>query len=52
MRWVAKAADAGDWLPDDTPVRSLCRPNMCTRCGMIGADVRSDWGPHVNNGHV
>jgi hypothetical protein len=21
---------------------------VCTRCGMIGADVRPDWGPHVN----
>ena len=28
-----------DWLPDETPVRSLCRRMVCTRCGMIGADV-------------
>jgi len=33
-----------DWLPDETPVRSLCRRMMCTKCGMIGADVRPDWG--------
>jgi hypothetical protein len=23
-----------------------------TRCGMIGADVRPDWGPHVNKRRV
>jgi hypothetical protein len=37
-----------DWLSDATPVRSLCRRMVCTRCGMIGADVRPDWAPHVN----
>jgi hypothetical protein len=37
-----------DWLPDETSVRSLCARMVCTRCGMIGADVRPDWGPHVN----
>jgi hypothetical protein len=37
-----------DWLPDETLVRSLCRRMVCTRCGMIGADVRPDWSPHVN----
>ena len=31
-----------DWLADETPVRSLCRRMVCTKCGMIGA------GPHVN----
>jgi hypothetical protein len=41
-----------DWLPDVTPVRSLCRRMVCTQCGMIGADVRPDWGPHVNKRHV
>jgi hypothetical protein len=25
-----------DWLPDETPVRSLCQRMVCTRCGMIG----------------
>jgi len=38
----------GDWLPDDLPVRSLCGRMVCTVCGMIGADVRPDWSPHVN----
>ena len=33
---------------DETPVRSLCSRMFCTRRGMIGADVRPDWGPHVN----
>jgi hypothetical protein len=37
-----------DWLSDETPVRSLCRRMVCTKCGMIGADVRPDWSPHVN----
>jgi hypothetical protein len=37
-----------DWLPDDTPVRSLCSRMVCTRCGLIGADVRPDWSPHTN----
>jgi hypothetical protein len=41
-----------DWLPDEMPVRSLCRRMVCTRCGMIGADVRPDWAPHVNRRHV
>jgi hypothetical protein len=37
-----------DWLPDETVVRSL-RPRMvCTRCGLIGAEVRPDWSPHTN----
>ena len=35
-----------------TPVRSLCSRMVCTRRGMIGADVRPDWGPHVNKRHV
>ena len=37
-----------DALPDDTPVRSLCPRMVCTRCGLIGADVRPDWSPHTN----
>jgi hypothetical protein len=37
-----------DWLPDETPIRSLCPRMVCTKCGMIGADVRPDWRPHVN----
>ena len=36
-----------DWLPDETPVRSLCPRMVCTKCGMIGADVRPDWSPHT-----
>ena len=38
--------------PDDTPVRSLCSRIVCTQCGMIGADVRPHWGPHVNKRRV
>jgi hypothetical protein len=38
-----------DWLPDETPVRSLCRRMVCTECGSIGADVRPDWSPHTKH---
>jgi FAD dependent oxidoreductase len=38
------AALNGDWLPDETPLRSLCSRMVYTRCGMIGADVRPDTG--------
>jgi hypothetical protein len=34
--------DADRW-PDDTAVRDLCPKAVCTKCGMIGADVRPDW---------
>jgi hypothetical protein len=34
--------DADRW-PDETAVRDLCSKAVCTRCGMIGADVRPDW---------
>ena len=37
-----------DWLPDETPMRSLCGRMVCSCCGYIGADVRPDWGLHVN----
>jgi hypothetical protein len=36
-----------DWLPDETPVRSLCPRMVCTGCGMIGAVVRPDRSPHT-----
>jgi hypothetical protein len=42
----------GDGFPDDLPIRSLCDRMVCTVCGMIGADVRPDWSPHVNKRHV
>ena len=38
-----------DRLPDETAVRSLCSRMVCTRCGLIGADVRPDWSPHTNH---
>jgi hypothetical protein len=41
-----------DWLPDETAVRSLCPRMVCTKCGLIGADVRPDWSPHVNKPRV
>jgi hypothetical protein len=27
-------------------------PIALTRCGHVGADVRPDWGPHVNKRHA
>ena len=33
-----------DWLPDKTPVRS---PYNRIACGLIGADVRTDWSPQT-----
>jgi hypothetical protein len=35
-------------MPDDTPIRPLGARLVCTRCGMIGAEVCPDWSPHVN----
>src|ERR1700738_1519263 len=47
-----RATMNADWLSDETPLQSLCRRMVCTRCGMIGADVRPDWSPHVNKRRV
>jgi hypothetical protein len=41
-----------DHMPDDTAIRSLGSRMVCTRCGHVGADVRPDWGPHVNKRRV
>ena len=35
-------------MPDDTPIWLLGVRVVCSRCGYRGADVRPDWGPHVN----
>jgi hypothetical protein len=32
-----------DWLPDNVALLDLDRRMVCTRCGLIGADVRPDW---------
>jgi len=32
----------GDWLPDETPVRSLCSRMVCTRCGKV-RDLYADF---------
>jgi len=34
--------DADRW-PDDTVLLDLDRKAVCTKCGMIGADVRPNW---------
>jgi hypothetical protein len=34
--------DADRW-PDDTALNDLCPKAVCTKCGMIGADVRPNW---------
>jgi hypothetical protein len=41
-----------DHLPDETAIRPLGARMVCSRCGHVGADVRPDWGPHVNKRHV
>ena len=41
-----------DHWPDELPVRSLCGRMVCTKCGMVGADVRPDWSPHTNKRYV
>jgi hypothetical protein len=41
-----------DHMPDDTAIRPLRSRMVCTRCGHLGADVRPDWGPHVNKRRV
>jgi hypothetical protein len=51
-RWHHRASLNGDWLPDEMPVRPLCARMVCTRCGMIDADVRPDWSLHVNKKRV
>ena len=37
--------EADHW-GDQTAIRDLCSKAVCTRCGVIGADVRPDWSPH------
>ena len=37
-----------DQLPDEAVIRQLGARMVCTRCGLIGADVRPDWRPHTN----
>jgi len=36
-----------DWLPDDAVPVALKPRMVCTRCGLIGADVRPDWSPRT-----
>ena len=40
----------GDFLPDETQLIPLCERFVCTRCGVIGADVRPDWSQHTGKG--
>ena len=46
------ATTNADHLSDDTPTRPLGLRMVCSKCGHIGADVRPDWGPHVNKRHA
>ena len=39
-----------DSLRDDTALLDLCSRMVCTRCGLIGADVRPDWTPMTGAG--
>jgi hypothetical protein len=33
------AVTNADWLPDETPLRSLCPKMVSTACGLVGAGV-------------
>jgi hypothetical protein len=37
-----------DHLPDHTMVRALGPKMVSVKCGHRSADVRPDWGPHIN----
>jgi|SRR6266851_5422991 len=39
-----------DHLLDETVIRVLDPKMVCRKCGHVGANVRSDWGPHVTSG--
>jgi hypothetical protein len=39
---MCEVIDADQW-PDDTVLLDLNRRAVCTKCGMIGADVRPNW---------
>jgi hypothetical protein len=41
--------DADRW-PDDTVLLDLDRKAVCTKCGMIGADVRPNWSERPQPG--
>jgi hypothetical protein len=38
----SSVVDADRW-PDDTALRDPCPKAVCTKCGMIGADVWPNW---------
>jgi hypothetical protein len=51
--WCHHSAVLGaDGLPDELPVRSLCPRMVCTRCGLVGADVRPNWSPLTGPRHA
>jgi hypothetical protein len=37
------AVGGADRRPDDTAMNNLCRRAVCTKFGIIGADLRPDW---------
>jgi hypothetical protein len=41
---------SGNFLPDDTVLLTSDSRLVCTRCGLVGADVRPDWSPHADRG--
>jgi hypothetical protein len=46
--WCSHSATVNaDWLPDDTALLDLDPRMVCSRCGLIGADVRPDWSSHT-----
>jgi hypothetical protein len=46
------ATVGADRWPDETAVRDLCPKAVCTRCGIVGADVRPDWTERMPRGSL
>jgi hypothetical protein len=47
--WCNHSAEIhAERLPDETVIRALCPRMVCTRCDLVGADVRPDWRPLTN----
>ena len=40
--WHSAEINADRW-PDELPIKELEPRMICTKCGVIGADVRPDW---------
>src|SRR6266571_2241089 len=46
---IAHQASPQSKEPTTDVYDGLCSRMVCTRCGLIGADVRPNWSPHTNH---